>query len=92
MGYQSLDALRATINFAPSGLSSATRVAQIGYSGGATATGWAAQLQASYAPDLKVVGFISGGTPADLAGALNYIDGGTWAGFVFGPSSPPSAP
>ena len=65
MGAQSLDALRATINFAPIGLSSATRVAAMGYrcvgcapcradrhSGGATATGWAAQLQASCAPSI----------------------------------------
>ena len=31
MGAQTLDALRATINFAPIGLSSATRVAALGY-------------------------------------------------------------
>jgi hypothetical protein len=36
-----------------------------GYSGGAQATGWAAELQPSYAPDVKLAGVTMGGTPAD---------------------------
>ena len=43
-----------------------------GISGGATATGWAAQLQASYAPELHVAGFVIGGTPADMLTALKH--------------------
>ncbi|MEU5883046.1 lipase family protein [Spirillospora sp. NPDC047279] len=36
-----------------------------GYSGGANATGWAAQLQPAYAPDVTLKGIAMGGTPAD---------------------------
>lgn len=37
-----------------------------GYSGGAHAAAWAAQLSGEYAPDVNVVGSVSGGTAVNL--------------------------
>ncbi|MGH8999306.1 MAG: lipase family protein, partial [Acidimicrobiia bacterium] len=53
-----------------------------GYSGGALASAWAAELAPRYAPDLEIVGVASGGTPADLAAAVRQIDGGPASGLV----------
>jgi hypothetical protein len=66
-----------------------TKVVMMGYSGGAIATGWAAQLHPDYAPDLDVVGVASGGTPADLEAAAASMDGtldggGLFVGAAFG--------
>jgi hypothetical protein len=65
-----LDSMRAVNNFAATlRLSSnSNAIVGIGYSGGAIATGWAAALQNSYAPELKVKGWSSGGTPANITG------------------------
>jgi hypothetical protein len=49
----------------------------VGYSGGAIATGWAAQLQPTYAPELAFVGAVAGGTPADF-GLLTRTMNKTW--------------
>ena len=68
-GHGVLDGLRAALNFGSTlGLSSGVKVAGFGYSGGAIATGWAAALQPSYAPELtsKLVGWSYGGTPANI--------------------------
>ena len=66
-----------------------TKVAMMGYSGGAIATGWAAQLQPDYAPEINLVGAASGGTPADLEAAASTMDGtldggGLFVGAAFG--------
>ena len=53
-----------------------------GYSGGAVATGWAAALHPTYAPELNVVGWSQGGTPANLTGVVETIDGTIFAGFL----------
>jgi hypothetical protein len=50
-GYNTLDAIRATFNSPAIGLSPAAKVAMMGYSGGAIATEWAAELAPTYAPD-----------------------------------------
>lgn len=47
-----------------------------GYSGGAIATGWAVQMQPSYAPDVDLAGAVAGGTPADF-GLLRRTMSGT---------------
>jgi pimeloyl-ACP methyl ester carboxylesterase len=57
-------------------------VVGVGYSGGALATGWAASLQPSYAPELNVKGWVQGGTPSNLTGTLNFIDDTAFAGFL----------
>ena len=78
-----LDGIRAVKNFDTDGIGAANPWALDGYSGGAEATGWAAQLQPSYAPDVKLVGAAIGGTPADPTAVAQYMDGGAFAGFEF---------
>jgi hypothetical protein len=81
-GHAVLDGLLATESLPAAGLNRSTRVALAGYSGGAHATAWATELAASYAPELNIVGAIEGGTPADLAAAAKYNDGGPAFGLV----------
>lgn len=58
-----------------------TPVALLGYSGGATATEWAAELQPTYAPELDIIGSAAGGIPDDFWHNLAYINGSSdWAG------------
>jgi hypothetical protein len=80
-GHAVLDAIRATDQFAAGGLNGSTPWALDGYSGGANATGWAAQLQPTYAPDVHLVAVAMGGTPADPKAVAKYIDGTAFAGF-----------
>ena len=79
-----LDSMRAVANFKSKlGLStSKPMIVGVGYSGGAIATGWAASLQSSYAPELTVKGWVAGGTPANLTGTTTYIDGTLFSGFL----------
>ena len=80
-GHAVLDGIRAVRNFDVDGIGTASSWALDGYSGGANATGWAAQMQPSYAPDVKLAGVAMGGTPADPKAVAQYIDGGLFAGF-----------
>ncbi|KAJ5595191.1 uncharacterized protein N7459_001399 [Penicillium hispanicum] len=79
-----LDGMRAVNNFQETlGLSSASpMIVGTGYSGGAIATGWAASLQPSYAPELDIKGWVQGGTPANLTGTLVFIDDTAFSGFL----------
>ncbi|MDV7196608.1 lipase family protein [Rhodococcus kroppenstedtii] len=54
-----------------------------GYSGGAIATVWAAQLQPHYAPEVPLIGAIAGGTPTNV-GLLRETMNGTIASGLFG--------
>ncbi|MFQ6331278.1 lipase family protein [Nocardia sp. CWNU-33] len=83
-GHAVLDGIRAAEQFEPAGIGPNADWALDGYSGGAAATGWAAELQPSYAPELKFVGAAIGGVPADLPAVIEYVDGGPFAGFIFG--------
>jgi hypothetical protein len=80
-GHAVLDGIRAVRNFRADGIGTANPWALDGYSGGANATGWAAQLQPSYAPGIKLAGAAIGGLPADPKAVAQYIDGGVFAGF-----------
>jgi Secretory lipase len=83
-GHGVLDAIRAAEGFGPLGLDGAsTPVGMWGYSGGALATGWAAELEPSYASALNVKGVAEGGVPADFASIVNNINGGPFAGLYF---------
>jgi hypothetical protein len=83
-GHGVLDAIRAAENFSPLGLDGAsTPVGMWGYSGGALATGWAAELEPTYAPGLNVKGVAEGGVPANFAAIVNNINGGPFAGLYF---------
>lgn len=78
-----LDGMRAIKNFGPSiGLVKNPMIAGAGYSGGALATAWAAAMQPTYAPELNVKGWASGGTPANLSALADFIDGTVFSGFL----------
>ncbi|KAF2487708.1 secretory lipase-domain-containing protein [Neohortaea acidophila] len=77
-----LDSIRAVSSFASLGFTtSKPAVVAVGYSGGAIATG-TASLQSTYAPELNIKGFASGGTPANLTGTLVFLDGELFSGFL----------
>jgi hypothetical protein len=70
-GHATLDSIRATLAVGPSfGLRKTAGVAIWGYSAGGQAAGFAAELAAEYAPDLKIAGAIVGGPPPDIASSI----------------------
>jgi Secretory lipase len=85
-GYNTIDGVRAAANAtAQTGVTASTKVGLIGYSGGAIATEWAAELAPSYAPDVdrRIVGSAMGGVLVDPAHNLHYVDGTpVWAGVL----------
>ncbi|KAH8702201.1 secretory lipase-domain-containing protein [Talaromyces proteolyticus] len=78
-----LDSMRAVANFKSTlGLNTTSpMIVGTGYSGGSIATGWAASLHPTYAPELNIKGWTQGGTPANLLGTLLNIDGTVFSGF-----------
>src|SRR6201996_558683 len=76
-GKNTLDSLKAAIASPATGLSSTKKIAMIGYSGGAIATEWAAELAPTYAPTInsKLVGATMGGVLVDPAHNLHYVEG-----------------
>jgi hypothetical protein len=84
-GTDTLDSLRAALGSPATGLAGARKIGLVGYSGGAIATEWAAELAPSYAPDVnsRLVGAAMGGVLVDPAHNLHYVEGSTvWAGVV----------
>jgi len=84
-GLNTLDSLRAALASPATGLGSARKIGMIGYSGGAIATEWAAELAPTYAPDVnaKLVGAAMGGVLVDPAHNLHYVEGSlSWAGVM----------
>ncbi|MGO8962774.1 lipase family protein [Mycobacterium sp.] len=82
-GMNTLDSIRAAFN--SSTVPSDARVAMLGYSGGAIATEWAAELAPTYAPDVneRMIGAAIGGVLVDPAHNLLYVEGtGFWAGVI----------
>ncbi|WP_280246983.1 lipase family protein [Nocardia abscessus] len=77
-----LDGIRAARDFPPAGLGPATPIGAWGYSGGAFATLWAAQIQPWYAPDVRFAGLTSGGVPADWPAIAREADGTVQAGLA----------
>lgn len=82
-GHAVLDAARAAIRLPEAGLGADTPVGIIGYSQGGQASGWAAELQGSYAPELKVKGTATGGVPADLMKVAASDNGSFGSGLIF---------
>lgn len=76
-----LDVVRAARRLPAANLSGSAPVALYGYSQGGGASGWAAELQPGYAPELPLRGVVAGGTPADLTAVAKDLDGGP--GFAF---------
>jgi hypothetical protein len=84
-GTSTLNSIRAATNSPLTGLTKTTPVGLFGYSGGAIATGWAAQMAPAYAPDVnrQLVGAAEGGVLVDPAHNLTYVDGSSiWAGII----------
>jgi hypothetical protein len=82
-GMNTLDSIRAAFN--SSTIPSDAKVAMLGYSGGAIATEWAAELAPTYARDVneRMIGAAIGGVLADPAHNLHYVEGtGFWAGVM----------
>jgi hypothetical protein len=84
-GINTLDALRAALRSPATRLPQTAKIGLIGYSGGAIATEWAAELAPSYAPDVnqRIVGAAMGGVFVDPDHNLHYVDGSSfWAGTI----------
>lgn len=81
-GHAVLNAARVAFNLPGSGLTAGAPVGLWGYSEGGQASLWAAQLAASYAPDLKVAGAVAGGVPGDLRVVAATLNGSAFAGFA----------
>jgi Secretory lipase len=84
-GYNTLDSLRAALSSPATGLTSTTKIGLAGYSGGAIATEWAAQLAPAYAPEIDsdIVGAAMGGVLVDPAHNLKYVEGSSsWASVI----------
>ncbi|MFI9510774.1 lipase family protein [Nocardia sp. NPDC052566] len=82
-GHAVLDAVRGVVNAPWLGLRPDTPTVLTGYSGGAIASGWAAQLAPQYAPELNIVGAAFGGVPADFAMLIGSMNGRNAASGVF---------
>ncbi|SFP24674.1 Secretory lipase [Actinomadura madurae] len=54
-----------------------------GYSQGGTSSGWAAELAATYAPELAIKGTFAGGVPADLGAVARSLDGSPFIALMF---------
>jgi hypothetical protein len=74
-GRAALDMIRAAQRLPQAGLSSNAPVGLLGYSQGGGAAGWAAELAASYAPELNIRGAALGGVPGDLGATAEFLDG-----------------
>ncbi|WP_051181706.1 lipase family protein [Nocardia vinacea] len=81
-GRITLDGIRAARNLEPMRLAPDTRIGMYGYSGGAIATGHAAELKQAYAPELNIVGTAEGGVPADLGVTLKVANNQLTSGLV----------
>ncbi|KAJ5355205.1 uncharacterized protein N7496_012417 [Penicillium cataractarum] len=83
-GHAVLDSTRVILDEGPSvGLSGNPRYALWGYSGGALASTWAAELQTSYAPELNYAGVAVGGTTPNISSVLQTINTGSHAALAF---------
>ncbi len=84
-GLNTLDSLRAAFHSRAAGIRPASRIGLVGYSGGAIATEWAAELAPRYAPSInrRIIGAAMGGVLVDPAHNLHYVDGSSvWAGVM----------
>jgi len=75
-----LDGIRAAIKFNKTGLAANAAVGMMGFSGGGHATGWAAEMAPTYAPELNIVGAAMGGVPANVGNVARKVDGTLFAG------------
>jgi hypothetical protein len=84
-GMNTLDSIRAAFNASAVETAGDAKVALLGYSGGAIASEWAAELAPTYAPDVNahLIGAAIGGVLVHPAHNLHYVEGTTvWAGVM----------
>lgn len=82
-GHAVLDGIRAVKSLPALGVAE-SKVGLWGYSGGGLASGWAAELQPTYAPELKLAGVAAGGMPSDFRPAAKVMDGSLFSGLALG--------
>ena len=80
-GHATLDSVRAVLNTGFD-LSPSVRYALWGYSGGALASEWAAELQVQYAPELTFSGAALGGLTPNVTSVMNSVTGTAFAGLI----------
>lgn len=84
-GHATLDSIRAALSTNNvTGISPDAEVAMFGYSGGTIATGWAANLQPTYAPDLKgqIIGAAMGGWVTNITLTARAVNKSLFAGLI----------
>ncbi|MGW7069124.1 lipase family protein [Streptomyces sp. NPDC054855] len=79
-GHALLDAARAARSVPGASVTAESRTGLYGYSQGGGASAAAAELQSSYAPDVRLTGTYAGAPPADLTSVMKGIDGSALAG------------
>ncbi|GAB2991189.1 lipase family protein [Nocardioides montaniterrae] len=82
-GWTTLDSLRAISRSSATGVGSTSKIALLGYSGGAIASEWAAEQAPTYAAKVarRIVGTAIGGVLVQPGHNVHYIGGSTvWAG------------
>ncbi|KAK4059139.1 hypothetical protein Trihar35433_11136 [Trichoderma harzianum] len=80
-GHATLDSIRA-VKAAAFGLTANAKYAMWGYSGGALASEWAAELQLQYAPELKFSGAALGGLTPNVTSVMLAVSGKPAAGLI----------
>ncbi|KAK8132266.1 LIP-domain-containing protein [Apiospora kogelbergensis] len=81
-GHAVLDAVRAVLTMDQLASHARVRIGLWGYSGGAFASGLAAERQAAYAPDLAVDGVVLGGVPSNFTQIVHGVAGTRSAAIV----------
>jgi hypothetical protein len=84
-GFNTLDSIRAAFNASAVETADDANVALLGYSGGAIASEWAAELGPTYAPDAnaRMIGAAIGGVLVHPAHNLHYVENTfVWAGVM----------
>lgn len=82
-GQATLDSIRAVLASEDiTGISSDAKIGIWGYSGGSIASGWAAELQPTYAPELSVAGVAVGGYAVDPSAIIRLFNGTINAGLL----------
>ncbi|WP_242613677.1 lipase family protein [Herbihabitans rhizosphaerae] len=83
MGNAVVNVVRAAQRLPEAKLSKDAKVMFRGYSQGGAAATWAGQIQPEVAPELKLVGVVGGGVPADLVQVALPLDGKFGSGLLF---------
>jgi len=82
LGPNVLDAMRAARNLSPAELPVDGPAAVMGYSEGGAAAAWAAQLQPTYAPEVRLAGVVAGAAAANVEIAGPSLDGSFFSFFI----------